>query len=69
MEHSKKPLDFGEELYKNPEAVNKYERLTNDTRQAVNTWANALENRQEMQNLVRNIAEGSEHDYYGDEME
>lgn len=57
------PRDFGEALAKNPTAVRKFQNLTEDGKQAVNLWANELETAQEMDELVQNIADASEHDY------
>lgn len=56
MKDTNRPLDFGMALGKNEAAKKQFDSLTEWEKQSVTQWANGIHSRQEMDQLVSNLA-------------
>ena len=54
------PLGFGMALAQNETAMQKFEAMTDFEKQSVLRWAHGVKSRQEMQQLVDNIASNAQ---------
>lgn len=60
MKHNELPLGFGMALAQNEEAMKHFESMTDYEKNSVIQWAHGVKSKQEMQQLVDNIAGGTQ---------